>query len=250
MPSFRVLSDLHFEFMNDHGRRFVEALPNEDVDALIVAGDLATCACLAEALGYLCDRFPEVVYIHGNHEFYGASRAEVMEVTGRLESQRDNLHFLDKEFVTIAGVRIVGAPLWFPEDPTTTREMREGMTDFHAIRDFSRWVYIENERARKFFAETVREGDIVVSHHLPAPESIAPRWSRSQLNRFFLSDERDLIERARPELWVHGHTHDACDYRISGLPTRIVCNPYGYHNVDVCPDFDPKKTIEVNPRAL
>jgi len=36
----------------------------------------------------------------------------------------------------------------------------------------------------------------------------------------------DVIEKYRPELWVHGHTHVPCDYEL--FDTRIICNPGGY----------------------
>jgi Icc-related predicted phosphoesterase len=31
---------------------------------------------------------------------------------------------------------------------------------------------------------------------------------------------------ARPALWLHGHTHGSCDYKLGD--TRVVCNPMGY----------------------
>jgi Icc-related predicted phosphoesterase len=47
------------------------------------------------------------------------------------------------------------------------------------------------------------------------------------LNRFFVNDMSDRINAKKPKLWVHGHTHDSCDY-IAGERTRVVCNPKGY----------------------
>ena len=41
------------------------------------------------------------------------------------------------------------------------------MNDFAMIQGLEDWVYDENARARAFFDAEVREGDIVVSHHLP-----------------------------------------------------------------------------------
>ena len=39
-------------------------------------------------------------------------------------------------------------------------------------------------------------------------------------------DLAPLVERYQPALWIHGQTHEACDYLIG--QTRIVCNPRGY----------------------
>ena len=42
------------------------------------------------------------------------------------------------------------------------------------------------------------------------------------MNAAYASDLRDLIAAARPHLWIHGHTHDSCEYRIP--EARVVYN--------------------------
>ena len=32
----------------------------------------------------------------------------------------------------------------------------------------------------------------------------------------------------QPKLWIHGHSHDRCDYLLR--KTRVVANPLGYPN--------------------
>lgn len=63
------------------------------------------------------------------------------------------------------------------------------------------------------------------------------------LNPYFASNLEDLIEAHQPALWLHGHTHGSCDYRIGG--TRVVCNPRGYHPHALNPKFDPGLVIEL-----
>ena len=70
-----------------------------------------------------------------------------------------------------------------------------------------------------------------------------PEWN--PLNRFFLCDVDDLIERAGPPLWVHGHTHCSMDTQVGR--TRIVCNPLGYSGWGENADFDGKLVISVEP---
>jgi Icc-related predicted phosphoesterase len=67
---------------------------------------------------------------------------------------------------------------------------------------------------------------VIVTHHLPASTSVAKRYANDSLNPAFVSRLEDVIEKYRPELWVHGHTHVPCDYEL--FDTRIVCNPGGY----------------------
>jgi Icc-related predicted phosphoesterase len=83
----------------------------------------------------------------------------------------------------------------------------------------------------RLFIETALKIDpvktaVVVTHHLPHAKSIPARFQGDLLNAAYASDLSDVIKSGRPALWVHGHTHDSCDYVIGD--TRIVCNPRGY----------------------
>ena len=71
------LSDLHFEFHRDGGAALVASLDPTRADVLVVAGDLAVADGIAPALDLLCERYAPrpVVYVHGNHELYGTTRA-------------------------------------------------------------------------------------------------------------------------------------------------------------------------------
>ncbi len=53
---------------------------------------------------------------------------------------------------------------------------------------------------------------VVVTHHLPHPRSLPARFKGDLLNAAYASDLSDVIEAGAPALWVHGHTHDSCDY--------------------------------------
>ena len=58
------------------------------------------------------------------------------------------------------------------------------------------------------------------------PRSIHPRWRTSALNGAFASDLERVIERHQPQLWIHGHVHDAVDTLLG--ETRVLANPRGY----------------------
>jgi hypothetical protein len=49
-----------------------------------------------------------------------------------------------------------------------------------------------------------------------------------QLDAAYASNLEALIMRRQPELWIHGHIHEAADYSIGD--TRVVCNPRGYRH--------------------
>ena len=85
--------------------------------------------------------------------------------------------------------------------------------------------------------------DVVVTHHLPAQASVAPKWQGSPLNPFFVHDQEPLIRARQPQLWVHGHTHTAGDVRVG--QTRIVANPLGYVGQEAQDGFVDRLVVEV-----
>lgn len=252
----RIVSDLHFEFHADGGAALAaEIASGPPFDVLVVAGDLATLHGLSAALDRLGHVAPSVVYVSGNHEAYGASLAALAAARRGDWAQ---LRWLECSSIEVGGCRrrprqpwtptptsatarrILGAALWFPRAP---RVHKDGMMDFRVIRDAEPAIYEANARAVEFLRQELREGDVVVTHHLPSFRSVAPRWRGSPLNAFFVCDLEHLIEERQPALWVHGHTHDSCDYTIG--KTRVVCNPFGYVGVELNQRFDPHFTVEV-----
>jgi Uma2 family endonuclease len=213
----QLLSDVHVEFHADGGRDFVRSLDPEGVDVMVLAGDIAVGAGIVSALSLFCDRYRDatVVYVHGNHEFYGANRASVVGWTREALRGNRNLVWLDGGVVEVQGHRFIGGPLWFRHDPRAAAAKR-GMADFAEIPGFESWVYEENARMLRLLESDLREGDIAVTHHLPTPQSVATRYVGNALNAFFLCDVEALIRERKPVLWMHGHTHASVRFQSSG----------------------------------
>lgn len=247
------LSDLHLEFAD---LRQPLAIP--DADVCVIAGDL--CRAPANGVHWLAKHIAHAmpcVYVAGNHEFYKGSIKEALE-DGRAAADRfPDVHFLENDSVVIDGVRFIGATLWTdyriegsPE--LAMRNARERINDHRQIakqrNPWQRFVpeaaLRMHERSRRFI-DTALKADpiktVVVTHHLPHALSIPPRFKGDLLNAAFASDLCDVIEAGRPALWVHGHTHDSCNYTVGD--TRIVCNPRGYDDENV--KFDPMLVLKV-----
>jgi predicted phosphodiesterase len=243
----QLLSDLHMEFHADRGRGLTRSLDPTGVDVLVLAGDVASASTIAASLRALCARYADatVVFVPGNHEFYGSSPGAVVHTARQVEAEVGNLRLLDHETTTVGGVTFAGTTLWFPDDELNPL-YAPMLADFSMIRSFVPWVYRENERAVRFLERAAREADVVVTHHLPSHEVVAPRWRHAPLNRFFVCELGDLIRLARPPWWLFGHTHDPGEFTIGA--TRLLANPLGY-------PFEPKAgfrerlILEVEPRA-
>jgi predicted phosphodiesterase len=248
-----ILSDLHL------GQGALDT-PHNDADVVILAGDVSRPR---EAVAWARAIDKPVLYVAGNHEFYGDS------IDGTLDSLRNscegtNVRLLDDNVAVLEGVRFVGSTLWtdFMLLGVARREdaMREGqrfLRDFSRIRTsrHSAAIYTPADSAarfdvhRRFLAEQLAQPfagpTVVITHHAPSPHSIHPRFRDSLLNACFISDLEHLMDGRRACLWVHGHTHDSFDYVVNG--TRVVCNPRGYakNGVNENARFDPDFTIRV-----
>ena len=226
-----VLSDLHTEFADF-------SPPGTDADVVVLAGDIGVGLAGIE---WAARRFTEtpVIYVPGNHEFYDHD----IGLTNELKvTAPANIHVLNNDKLEFDGVRFLGCTLWTDfklygegEAWSSRQRARRSILDFTSIRSGKRRftpedsvdlhetskTWLVGELKRKIEGPTV-----VVTHHLPASTSVAKRYANDPLNPAFASGLEDVIEKYRPALWIHGHTHVPCDYEL--FHTRVVCNPRGY----------------------
>ena len=210
----------------------------------MLAGDIAVAEGISPALALLCRRFRDasVVYVHGNHEFYGSDRNSVLHITKRAQTENPNLVWLNSSGVQLSGFNFLGAPLWFSPS-TVDGRLKRAMNDFSAIENFESWVYEENANAIAFFERQLGPGDIVVTHHLPSRRCVAPRFAGHPLNPFFVCDLTGLIIERRPRLWLHGHSHASVRTQIG--ETTVLCNPFGYAVEELNPEFLDRLVVEL-----
>ena len=245
-----ILSDLHFEFHRDGGEAFCQRYRDfDDYDVAVIAGDLCSFSSLGRSFQLVSETFKETVYVSGNHEAYGSS---IEEMTTKIwdelfeENQaRESggaIWPLERGFRVINGQRFIGATLWFPHDVVSKR-LEWVMNDFSLIRGLSEEVDKIHRETKEWLWDTLTKDDVLVTHHLPHPRSIHPKYAESNLNRFFLGDIGGLIQNRQPKLVIHGHTHESIDYRIG--KSRVVCNPHGYLGREVNPNFVERLVVEV-----
>lgn len=205
-------------------------LPYEpDLDFLFLLGDIVVPGSqeldeCREVFDYLSTKARHILYVSGNHEYYGSLGKKQTDDMLRY-IMPSNVTWLDNTDVTLDGVHFYGGSMWFPDHPFNRLHEHE-IWDFALIPDIHEWVYQNNTEFRERGADLIRPDTIVLTHHLPSHQSTPKIYRESTINRFFVSDEHKLIEATKPRLWLHGHTHTPNDYMLGA--TRVVCNPYGY----------------------
>jgi Icc-related predicted phosphoesterase len=232
----KLISDIHTEFDSDRGEKFLKSVPNEGVDVLVVAGDLTT-KYYEENLSLLCDRFPDVIYVMGNHDYWHSSIQERHAMMGELSSRFPNLHWLHNQRVNIGGVNFAGCPLWFPRKdcPITKR-----WPDFAYVAEGHEGIFQEHETSRKFLEDEVQAGDVVITHHLPTQDCVADEWKGSRSNCYFVANVEDVVYGKEPAYWFFGHTHNARHLMVG--KTEFFCNPRGYPMEGVA--YDPELILD------
>lgn len=232
------MSDVHNEF-----NEFIP--PPCDEDLVILAGDIGVG--YSHPLQWISKHWPEtpVVYVFGNHEYYNNDLDTLNTI--RLAAPV-NVHILENEVLDLSDIddnkqrdmplRVLGTTLWtdfllYGEEQRRwcMKYADENMNDFFLIENGNFKAQDSahlNAVAKHWLSKRLLEpyNDIVVTHHLPSMRSVHPRFIGERLNAAFASEMRHMMGSDWACLWVHGHTHDSCDYNEKG--TRVVCNPRGY----------------------
>jgi Icc-related predicted phosphoesterase len=235
-----IVSDLHLEF----GEPFVH-FPPIDADVLVCAGDILTKGANKSIEWLAANLAPSlpVVFVAGNHEFYGSSVLEGVDTARGLRQRYPHIHFLENEAVEIDGVRFVGGTLWTdfrlgganPELSMASAQTE--MNDYRRIKysksPFQKFkpmhAFRKHLETRAFLSSEMNAKSrktVIVTHHAPSIRSIAPEFWGDRLSSCYGSDMDTMIIEGKPSLWIHGHVHHHVDYLVG--ETRVVANPRGY----------------------
>ena len=163
---------------------------------------------------------------------------------------RENVGFYQNQVIRIDDTDFVLSTLWSRINPNDEKSMN----DFHQIKFDGKLLQVEKfNRIHKtcmgFIRKSVEKSTashiMVVTHHLPTFEVVAPQYKNSILNSAFASEYGDWIAHSRIDAWSYGHSHSNIDTEIGG--TRLICNQMGYifANEHLVNGFEPKKHLEI-----
>jgi len=245
------MSDLHLEFAPFE----VPSLPEDHETTLLLAGDIAVGERPHTYVDFLIKasaQFAHVVYVPGNHEYYGGNigttwqfmKDTMAEALGTVR----NLHMINNETVTVGDTTIIGATLWtdfLNGNPLEMLNAQAMMNDYRKIREGKRKIRpydtLKLHQKSKFYIfqqlralrpEGSNEGPmndiLIMTHHAPSTKSISPQYANSPVNGSYANNL------PIPVTWVHGHVHTSNDYYA---PARVLSNPRGYE--DENKEFDP-----------
>ncbi len=248
----QIMSDLHLAFGEP-------TIPSTDADLIVLAGDIGRPR---ESIRWAYGLGKPVLYVPGNHEFYGGVIGQVISELKGLASGT-GIRILDDDETIIGGVRFLGCTLWTdlslfgdgPERELAVRAAWQNMRDFTLIRTQGKKLFSPDDMAERFrqhlawlenrLDEPSSLPTVVITHHAPSRRSIHPSLSGAPINAAYIVDLERLFGSERVRLWIHGHTHFSFDYTLKG--TRVVCNPRGYalNGIEQNRTFNASLVIEV-----
>lgn len=266
----QLFSDLHLERYPDF-----QPLLAADADVVVLAGDIGSYQAGSRlqdqdfGLGRFSPLRPgagaaTVLYVPGNHEFDGL---EFEPTYARLRAccERLGITWLDRQVLTVKGVRFIGTTLWsdfdalarLESDPLKQAKAREKafraanyyLSKNTTLRDGAP-VLAEDLRAmaldcqawlRQALAVPFDGSTVVVTHFAPSLASADPRYGLAAGTAGFCNGLDELFPLA--QFWLHGHLHCMNDYLVQGC--RVVANPLGYLSKGEQEAFRPHLLIEV-----
>ena len=247
----QIASDLHLEAYESRLPPVSAFRPVSDRDLLVLAGDIGTGMLAREFVLRELTRSP-VIYVPGNHEYYGfALREEIDDDWRDTADSHAGLHYLVGETAEIDGVRFWGAPwysdLWGRREPRTVAAITRGIHDF-AYPPFRPWRVGDHLAAHAAQTEQLEavagQVDVVVTHWPPTRRAMHPKYEGDGLNPYFYNDADELVCQVGARLWISGHTHESWDCQVGG--TRCLGNPSGYRgDQQQSPHFRPNRVVEV-----
>ncbi len=245
-----ILSDLHVDAGSVD-------LPQVEADVAILAGDLRRGK---PALTWIRENFPDrpVVYVLGNHEFYGGAVPKLIEDFRRL-CAGTNIHILENDTLIFDGVRFLGCTLWtdfrlFGDPALAEREAATVMNDYRFIRVSPAFRRLTGKdtaglhwRSRRWLTEQIDSAaalpTVIVTHHAPSARSLHPGDAGKLIGAAYASNLDELVAASRARLWIHGHIHRRNDYCIGA--TRVISNPRGYSELGERDGFDPALVVHL-----
>ena len=273
--------DLHVEFQP------LEIHNTEKADVLVLAGDIILASRLYDKserhfLGdrefqcgssdrfhaffqQVCEEFPHVIYILGNHESYHDDIANTYSDLKQKLSYLDNLHILEKETFKLNGVSFICGSMWTDFNKNNEYSMRmieRRMNDFQIIKNSNReskdgWTsiwsaldaYEDHQKFLEFALNELHNPDnqkvVMVTHHCPSDICVPEKYKGdTTMNPGYVSNlENFILNHPKIKTWVCGHSHRRLDAMIGS--TRILMNCRGYKGREEMADYFELKYFEV-----
>lgn len=236
----QFLSDLHLEV-------YKRPFPIEPVAPyLALIGDICTAyhPNLIPFLERCGSLYEQVLYIPGNHEYYGHTLTDVNAYLSDV-CQELNITYLPNNMTHIDDIQIVGCTLW--SEPTPEAFGRKNKN--YWLKDFSREDMIQEHQRHVYTlkqALRTNQKTLFLTHYAPlvAMNGIYQHFPSTSM---FTTPLNSLFQ---PPLvaWLCGHVHQNLTIYENSIP--CISNCFGYPNeLEVHQSFDLQKCFHLDSNS-
>lgn len=207
---FYYVSDIHLEHIPDfYLYQVLKSFDDISVnDSLILVGDICNpYRQLNILINYLKNKVKYIIYISGNHEYYGSSINYTDSFISSLEKTYDNFYYLNNKKIVVNDIEILGGTGW----SNVLNNRVSNLNDFKVINGMtpekmtllyeSYYMFLKNNIDNK-------KQQIIISHFVPCKKLINKKFKDSDLNFYFCNGIYDTLYDCSPKYWLYGHDHN------------------------------------------
>lgn len=252
--TLHYISDLHLEFPEN--RQWLLRNPLQGSGGvLVLAGDVMPFGQVAihkDLLKQWSEQYDQVLWIPGNHEYYGE---DILQRSGPLDELLDSgVRLVNDTVVYAQGARILCTTLWSPIAQHNEVAIQRTVNDYHQIRHGhallrpahitrlhqASLLWLQRQLAQPFAGPTV-----VATHHVLTLMNYPPQYLGSSINEAFAVELHDLIADSGATAWIYGHHHRNIGPYTIGR-TRMLTNQLGYVQLGEEVGFDANAQLDLN----
>ena len=241
----RYFSDLHLEFIKPNKiQNFLRKIPPGIDEICICAGDIGNPLHSDEHynifMNFISKNFKKTFIIPGNHEYYQKNKTipEINIFLTTYFQKFDNITFLNNTCENYQGYYFIGTTLW---SKITNPDYK--INDVYSIPNLDYIKYNRLNMLSVDFLEDALEKNnncIIITHHIPSNSLVDIKYKTEKMrpyNQWFYCDLDKLIDSKKDKIkcWIYGHTHTPAFNKIHNVP--FLCNPIGYPQENINPDF-------------
>ena len=244
---FQVLSDLHLERIKDK-RTFLKELKSK-ADVVLMAGDIMAFYDAEETVKIISEVFHDqiVIFIAGNHEYYGTSVHKANDIFKKESNKFENIFFLNNDYIEFNDIVVLGTCGWWDDFNHDGCRMMNDFVYIHDLNKDKKTGLIYSTIAKDFLIESFEKFSnkkiIVMTHNAPLHDFIPHKYIGSPLNPFFANAWDDIIKKYQPRVWISGHLHE---YKLfNKYNTLFIENSFGYYLIQENPNFDKNLVVVI-----
>ena len=244
------VSDIHINQWQRYSKSIPDCLNNtEKSDVLCIAGDTSNSVENSiEIITNLLDKFPQVVFVDGNHEHYNYETVNKNKETLKtFASKYSNCHYLDGYPETVIGnVAFIGSNGWYSFDcfaPQIPKEISK--MAWNSKSNDSVYINFDccgpEERAGEDFVSISRALEtitvdkvVIVTHTIPNKLLVSKKYQDDYLTPAYVNNYMEMMQDnknwSKVKIWHFGHTHDPSETIINGVTYINNCVAYPGEN--------------------